>query len=329
MDLLGIFLTALFMALAHCVGMCGGIVVAYSGGKLSSSMPLMRQAMGHLLYNSGRITTYMLLGLVCGLVGYQIHLNAVVSAYFLIVLGVLLVGFALLYAFFPRVLSALEPNIARLPFYRRLFAYLLGAQSPASFYLLGMLNGFLPCGMVYYFLTLSLASTSIWGGVVSMGVFGLATSIPLFVLGFALGLGSKVAKRKIFLWLGFVGMLALGGWNIYQGVMKLQGRVSSHMHHGGMQSPHTMHNSGAHNMHGGHDMNSEHGADSQQDSPTQENPHAMHHQATPQLTLSKPASSKPTPQKPATQKTSVQKHTAPNSHQPPHQNPHHQHGVQE
>lgn len=309
MDLLGIFLTALFMALAHCVGMCGGIVVAYSGGKLSSSMPLIRQAMGHLLYNSGRITTYMLLGLFCGLVGYQIHLNPMVSAYFLIVLGVLLVGFAFLYAFFPRVLSALEPNIARLPFYRRLFTYLLGAQSPASFYLLGMLNGFLPCGMVYYFLALSLASTSIWGGVVSMGVFGLATSLPLFVLGFALGLGSKVAKRKIFLWLGFVGMLALGGWNIYQGVMKLQGRVSSHMHHDGMQSPHAVHNVG-----GGYDMNSEHGADSHQDSPKQENPHAMHHQATPQ---------------PATQKPSVQKHTAPNSHQPSHQNPHHQHGAQE
>lgn len=316
MDLLGIFLTALFMALAHCVGMCGGIVVAYSGGKLSSSMPLMRQAMGHLLYNSGRITTYMLLGLVCGLVGYQIHLNPMVSAYFLIVLGALLVGFALLYAFLPRVLSALEPNIARLPFYRRLFAYLLGAQSSASFYFLGMLNGFLPCGMVYYFLTLSLASTSIWGGVASMGVFGLATSIPLFALGFALGLGSKVAKRKIFLWLGFVGMLGLGGWNIYQGVMKLQGRVSSHMHHGGMQAPH--------NMHDGHDMNSEYGADSQQDSPKQENPHAMHHQVAPQLTLSKPASSEP-----ATQKPSVQNPAAPNSHQPSHQNPHHQHGAQE
>ena len=327
MDLLGIFLTALFMALAHCVGMCGGIVVAYSGGKLSSSMPLMRQAMGHLLYNSGRITTYMLLGLICGLVGYQIHLNPMVSAYFLIVLGALLVGFALLYAFFPRVLSALEPNIARLPFYRRLFAYLLGAQSPVSFYLLGILNGFLPCGMVYYFLALSLASTSIWGGVVSMGVFGLATSIPLFALGFALGLGSKVAKRKIFLWLGFVGMLGLGGWNIYQGVMKLQGRVSSHMHHGGMQSPHNMHNVG-----GGHDMNSEYGADSQQDSPKQGNPHAMHHQATPQLTLSKPASSEPTPQKHATQKTSAQKHTTPNPATPatsPHQNPHKQHGAQE
>ena len=324
MDLLGIFLTALFMALAHCVGMCGGIVVAYSGGKLSSSMPLMRQAMGHLLYNSGRITTYMLLGLFCGLVGYQIHLNPMVSAYFLIVLGVLLVGFALLYAFFPRVLSALEPNIARLPFYRRLFTYLLGAQSPVSFYLLGILNGFLPCGMVYYFLALSLASTSIWGGVVSMGVFGLATSIPLFALGFALGLGSKVAKRKIFLWLGFVGMLALGGWNIYQGVMKLQGRVSSHMHHGGMQSPH--------NMHDEHDMNSEYGADSQQDSPKQGNPHAMHHQATPQPTLSKPASSEPTPQKHATQKTSAQKHTAPNPATPatsPHQNPPKQHGAQE
>lgn len=322
MGLLGIFLTALFMALAHCVGMCGGIVVAYSGGKLSSSMPLMRQAMGHLLYNSGRITTYMLLGLVCGLVGYQIHLNPMVSAYFLIVLGALLVGFALLYAFFPRVLSALEPNIARLPFYRRLFAYLLGAQNPASFYLLGALNGFLPCGMVYYFLALSLASTSVWGGVVSMGVFGLATSLPLFVLGFALGLGSKVAKRKIFLWLGFVGMLTLGGWNIYQGVMKLQGRVSSHMHHGGMQSPHAMHNVG-----GGHDVNSEHEADSHQDSPKQENPHAMHHQATPQLTLSKP-----TLQKPATQKPSAQKHTAPNPATPttpPHQNPHHQHGAQE
>ena len=51
----------------HCVGMCGGIVIAYSSTKIKSHWTKQVQAFAHLLYSFGRITTYMILGALFGL----------------------------------------------------------------------------------------------------------------------------------------------------------------------------------------------------------------------------------------------------------------------
>ena len=53
----------------HCVGMCGGIVIAYSSTKIKNEWTKKIQALTHLLYSFGRISTYMILGALFGLVG--------------------------------------------------------------------------------------------------------------------------------------------------------------------------------------------------------------------------------------------------------------------
>ncbi len=209
------------MALAHCLGMCGGIVAAYSSGKISKEMSVFLQGICHLFYNFGRITSYVCIGIVCGLIGYRLSVTPMMSAWLLIILGSLLILFAFCYVFFPRALDFLEPKIHHIPLYRRFFSYLLRSKGMLSFYLLGILNGLLPCGMVYYFAGIALSSQSVLGGGLSMGVFGLATFIPLFVFGFVFGMGRKLFYQRLFLLVGFVGMLALGGFNLYKGVSKL------------------------------------------------------------------------------------------------------------
>ncbi|WP_104697737.1 MULTISPECIES: sulfite exporter TauE/SafE family protein [unclassified Helicobacter] len=234
-ELLSIFFVALSMSFAHCIGMCGGILTAIMPLKTSSNTKFLSLGVRHCLYNLGRITSYVLIGLFCGIIGYSINLNAKLSGWFLIFLGTFLVLFAFCYVFFPKIITKIEPNVSNSSFYKRAFNA-LRSDSILSFYALGVLNGFLPCGMVYYFAGIALMSKSVLDGILIMGVFGIATLIPMFIFGFILGIGITSAFRKIFLALSFIGMVGLGGFNIYQGITKLQN--PSHQHHQNMQSHH-------------------------------------------------------------------------------------------
>lgn len=229
-NLVVVFLTALSMAFAHCIGMCGGIVIAYSSAKISKDMHLFSQGFAHLFYSLGRITGYVVIGIICGFIGYKVSISPIVSAWFLIFLGCFLILFAFFYILFPKIIASFEPSPYKSSIFRKLFAYFMESKTFSSFYFLGVLNGFLPCGMVYYFAGIALASGSILNGMLTMGIFGFATFIPMFILGFIFGISLKVAYRRVFLILGFVGMVILGGMNIYKGVNKLQNPVTQHHH---------------------------------------------------------------------------------------------------
>ena len=53
----------------HCIGMCGGIVIAYSSTKVDQQMGYWKQTFAHLSYNFGRVTTYIILGALFGFAG--------------------------------------------------------------------------------------------------------------------------------------------------------------------------------------------------------------------------------------------------------------------
>lgn len=215
----GVFLSAFFMGFSHCIGMCGGIVLAQAHRALPS----------HLLYNLGRITTYITLGFIASLFSFKI--NAKASGYMLIILGILLCLFSFCYAFFPRIIAYLEPNIANLKIYHHAFSSILRSNHKLASYALGILNGLLPCGMVYYFLGLSLGTNSLIQGPLIMLCFGIGTAIPMFLLAF----GASLIPRKLFFYLGALGMLALGGLNIYKGMSKLHNQTTHTQHHQHME----------------------------------------------------------------------------------------------
>lgn len=201
----------------HCVGMCGGIVIAYSSTKIKSHWTKQVQAIAHLLYSFGRVSTYMILGALFGFVGGVVTFDNLTSGIFLLITGfmMVLVGLSLLGKI--KFLTILEHTCSKSPLYQTTFKSLLGSQSLFSFYLLGMLNGLLPCGFVYVFaITAASTGSAFWGAFVML-IFGLSTIPALFSLGFFVGVFKQSNLRDIFIKLASILVIAFGFYIAYLG----------------------------------------------------------------------------------------------------------------
>ena len=167
----------------HCLGMCGSIVGILTGQlpKHGARWPF------HLAYNSGRILSYTLAGLLVGAVGQAglllrdkvpiQHLLFALSSLMLIALGLYLAGIWGWVKHIERVGSVLWQRI------QPLTRPLLPVTTPARALLLGTLWGWLPCGLVYSVLVTALASGHAQSGAMIMLAFGLGTLPNLMVIG--------------------------------------------------------------------------------------------------------------------------------------------------
>ena len=198
-SIISIITIAFLGSFGHCVGMCGGIVVAYSSTKIKSSWTKQIQAISHLIYSLGRTTTYTLLGAIFGFVGGVVSFDNITSGILLVTTGIMmmLIGLSLMGKI--KFLTSIEHSCSKSPLYQKTFKQLLSSNSFFSFYLLGMLNGLLPCGFVYVFaVTAASTGSPFWGAVVMM-IFGLSTIPAMFSLGFFVGLFKQSNFRDIFI----------------------------------------------------------------------------------------------------------------------------------
>lgn len=180
MDLWTAFVIGLVGSL-HCVGMCGPIALALP----KSGPSRMRFLSGRILYNTGRILTYSLMGLVWGLLGQGIRLAGYQQG-LSIALGLFLL-LALLFS------ANLESRFIAIPLIDRLMlrlrkalGTLLGQPRQGAMLAIGVLNGFLPCGFVYIGLAGAISTGSAGGGAAYMALFGLGT-YPLMLATSLLG----------------------------------------------------------------------------------------------------------------------------------------------
>ncbi|RPD47360.1 sulfite exporter TauE/SafE family protein [Paracnuella aquatica] len=154
----------------HCIGMCGPLALALPMGHRNAT----GRAVGGALYNLGRITTYALLGLVLGLAG-QVFLSGKAQQVFSIVLG----AGILIYVLTPVKWKGLAglTNATNKPLLklRGALASLFSARHYGAHYLIGVLNGLLPCGLVYLAITSSFLTGSAIKGSLFMAAFGLGT----------------------------------------------------------------------------------------------------------------------------------------------------------
>jgi sulfite exporter TauE/SafE len=167
----------------HCLGMCGSIVGIFTAQlpKDGARWPF------HLAYNSGRIASYTLAGLLVGAIGQAgllmrdvvpiQHLLFALSSLMLIALGLYLAGIWSMVRHIERVGNGLWQRIQ--PLTRRL----LPITSPTRALLLGTLWGWLPCGLVYSVLVTALASGHAQSGALIMLAFGLGTLPNLLAIG--------------------------------------------------------------------------------------------------------------------------------------------------
>lgn len=166
------FMTGLIGSL-HCIGMCGPIAVALPLGNKS----WLHKFFGSLTYNSGRILSYGILGVVFGMLGQGIEM-AGLQKWASILLGIALI----LSVVFPVLFKGTD-KIDRF-FYKYAgkligrFRKLFKVSSFPSLWTIGFLNGFLPCGLVYVAIAGAINTNNILNGAFYMIIFGLGT-IPI------------------------------------------------------------------------------------------------------------------------------------------------------
>ncbi|WP_026969417.1 sulfite exporter TauE/SafE family protein [Algoriphagus terrigena] len=192
-----------FLSSFHCVGMCGPIALAV-GGKGGQTF-----LFNKIIYNLGRSLTYAGLGLLVGSIGFSLSLAGVQQGVS-IVAGLLIVLFSLSYQKADRILtiSALSGAVTWI---KRKLAQYLKSGSKFAFFSTGLVNGLLPCGLVYMALVVAIGMQSPVLGAAYMFFFGLGT-IPmllgLMVSGNLLPAIRRQQVQKIIPYLGvFIGVL--------------------------------------------------------------------------------------------------------------------------
>ena len=192
----------------HCVGMCGGIVGALSMGGGRWSL--------HLAYNTGRILSYGLAGALAGALGAaslglagQTTARLVLYVFanlMLVALGLYLLGVTGALALTEKAGQKLWRRFQ--PLTRRF----LPARTVAQALPLGLLWGWLPCGLVYGALASALSAGSAWHGAGLMLAFGLGTLPNLLLAGVVLGRFNHFVRN---VWVRRISGILVLGFGVY------------------------------------------------------------------------------------------------------------------
>jgi hypothetical protein len=212
---------------SHCLGMCGGIVAALNMGVTDGPAGKPQSLLVYQLsYNGGRISSYLLVGLLAGWLGaglVQIGISPVtgklVAAAFMIALGLYLANWWRGLAMLEKLGHKLWRHIQ--PLGKRLFPI----QTPLQAYLLGLLWGWLPCGLVYAVVAWSLTTGNAYDGAMLMLGFGLGTLPAMLIAGNVFSFFQGWARSPLVRTMAGVILIAFG---LYSGFTGLS--IQTHHH---------------------------------------------------------------------------------------------------
>ena len=159
----------------HCVSMCGAIGI-YASSESNSVRSFKRP----ILYNAGRVISYAVIGGIVGLIGSAFSVSATVRGVIILIAA----AFMLLMA-----LSMMGLFSFRLP---RLFTFRTNGKKIGAF-VIGLLNGLMPCGPLQAMQIYALSTGSVWRGALSMALFALGT-VPLMLIS---GAAINLSKGKL------------------------------------------------------------------------------------------------------------------------------------
>ncbi|MFB2973222.1 sulfite exporter TauE/SafE family protein [Aerosakkonema sp. BLCC-F183] len=201
-----LFLILGFIGSGHCIGMCGPFVMGYS-------IPAKNNWYSHVLYGLGRSTTYAFLGLVAGSFGQFVQGLLGWRSMLLILAGAVMIYLALGQL---KILPRKLPSIEQYKWYQKSVGRLYAVNAWYRTYPLGLLLGFIPCGLIA--MALSLAITQPLAiATLGMFIFGLGT-MPAMV-GFGILIQKlKIPKLERYL---AMAMLLLGTLTVWMGIHRL------------------------------------------------------------------------------------------------------------
>lgn len=202
-----ILITALLVGLGgslHCVGMCGPIALSLP----MQGNNLMQKFLSGLLYNVGRTVTYGIMGVFFGLIGQGFSMLGF-QKWISLIMGTLMITSVLIPAIIRKIEFNAFTGIAS--YIRKGIQRFFVRRSYGGLFIIGVLNGLLPCGLVYIAIAGAIGTGDFYSGMFYMILFGLGT-IPLMlsvsVLGNILTLPVRKKINKIIPYLViFVGII--------------------------------------------------------------------------------------------------------------------------
>ena len=184
----------------HCVGMCGGIMLTQSLSKnsiIDEKENKFKALKPSILYNAGRVTSYTIIGGIVGALGSVLSLSLNVKAglqifagLFMVIMGLNMTGFSL----FRKLNIKLPWSSCKIK------------NKPKAPFLVGMLNGLMPCGPLQTMQLYALGTGSAMNGALSMFLFSLGTVPLMLIFGAVSGLLSKGYTKQL---LKFSGILVV------------------------------------------------------------------------------------------------------------------------
>ncbi|HEY7884908.1 MAG TPA: sulfite exporter TauE/SafE family protein [Cellvibrionaceae bacterium] len=205
-----------FFSSTHCIGMCGGIM----GALTMAIAPAQRTRRVNIVfsYNLGRLASYSVMGAFAGFFGYWL-LAAGAGQFLRLMAVLLLVAMAFYLAGWWRGLTYLEALGKKLwvvisPLGQRL----LPVKTPWQGFLLGLLWGWLPCGLVYTALTYAMTQNGAASGALTMFAFGMGTLPAVLLTAFAAAPLTAIARSTWVRQGGAVLLLIFAAWTLYGAV---------------------------------------------------------------------------------------------------------------
>ena len=175
----------------HCVGMCGPIAFMLPVSRDNQ----LKKFLQIFLYHFGRLLAYSIIGLAFGLVGKSLNLFGI-QQQLSIGIGVLMILVILMPSRQFQKFNFSQPLYRLIGKIKTSLGAALKRKTPDTFFTIGFLNGFLPCGLVYMAVFGAIAAGSLFNGSLYMLLFGLGT-IPLMTTAvyFSSLLGGKMRKK--------------------------------------------------------------------------------------------------------------------------------------
>lgn len=223
-----------FLGSFHCLGMCGGFACALGRDPRGAGATVVR----HLLYNCGRLTTYAFLGALAGALGEALCTPRGLTVTMLsnpldlgqrvlaIVAGLLMIVMAMQFFGLLQGAHRVAVGVGGITLAASLRS-LLTAHSSAAPLAFGVLNGFLPCPLVYALVAQAASTGAPLPGFITMASFGLGTFPAMLLMG-RIGQFLGPVWRQRGVWLAGSLILLLGLITLGRGVLPL----AAHLHHG-------------------------------------------------------------------------------------------------
>lgn len=192
---MAILLSALILGLMgsfHCAGMCGPIAIALP----LHGNTVTQKIFGGTLYNIGRTITYGIMGAIFGLLGQGVEMIGFQQK-ISVIMGVLMIVSILFPALFKNQYSLNKSWFSFVAKLKKTIGRMFSIRSFSSLFFIGLLNGLLPCGLVYMALAGAIGTGNVAQGSLYMILFGLGTIPMLLTISLAGNMMGQAIRNKM------------------------------------------------------------------------------------------------------------------------------------